>query len=49
MTRLLKSGVDPITVSTLAGHVDTSMLARVYVHFSNDADHLRSSLMRGVG
>lgn len=48
MTRLLKSGVDPITVSTLAGHVDTSMLARVYVHFSNDADHLRNSLMRGV-
>ncbi|MCY2967401.1 MAG: site-specific integrase [Planctomycetota bacterium] len=49
MTRLLKGGVDPITVSTLAGHVDTSMLARVYAHFSNDTEHLRSSLNRGTG
>lgn len=48
MTRLMKRGVDPITVSTLAGHVDTSMLARVYTHFSNDMDHLRTALKRGV-
>ncbi len=42
MTRLLKQRIDPITVSTLAGHVDTSMLARIYQHLSQDADHLLS-------
>lgn len=40
MTRLLKAGVDPITVSILAGHVDTSMLARQYQHLAHDAGHL---------
>ena len=42
MTRLLKQGVDPITVSTLAGHVDTSMLARIYSHLAQDANYLLS-------
>ncbi len=40
MTRLLMAGVDPITVSILAGHVDTSMLARNYQHLAHDAGHL---------
>ncbi|MBS0206937.1 MAG: tyrosine-type recombinase/integrase [Planctomycetes bacterium] len=40
MTRMLMGGVDPITVSILAGHVDTSMLARQYQHLAHDADHL---------
>jgi hypothetical protein len=30
--RALKNGVDPITVSVLMGHADTSMLAKVYQH-----------------
>lgn len=49
MTRLLKSGVDPITVSTLAGHADTSMLARVYAHLSHDPKHLQQALNRTRG
>jgi integrase len=46
MTRLLQNGVDPITVSTLAGHVDTSMLSRVYAHLNHSPDHLRRSVER---
>jgi integrase len=44
MTSLLKAGVDPITVATLAGHTDTSMLARIYSHIQNDTEHLRKAL-----
>jgi len=44
--KLLKSRIDPITVATLAGHVDASMLARVYQHLSQDADYLRNALSR---
>lgn len=40
MTRMLMADVDPITVSILAGHVDTSMLAKQYQHLAHDADHL---------
>lgn len=47
-TRLLKSGVDPITVATLAGHSDTSMLARVYAHIQNDNEHLLGALKKGA-
>jgi integrase len=46
MTRLLAAGVDPITISTLAGHVDTGMLSRVYAHLNQNADHLQSALRR---
>lgn len=46
MTRLLQEGIDPITVSTLAGHVDTSMLARQYQHLAQDPKHLLSKLRR---
>jgi len=44
MTRLLKSGVDPITVATLAGHNDVTMLARIYAHIQNDTEHLQKAL-----
>lgn len=37
-TRLLEAGVDSLTVSTLLGHVDGTMLAKVYSHLQrNDA------------
>jgi len=48
-TRLLKAGVDPITVATLLGHVDTSMLAKQYQHVSQDSEHLMKALKKGVG
>lgn len=46
MTRMLKKGNDPITVATLAGHNDPSMLARVYQHVGQDTDHLHAALAR---
>ena len=43
-TRLLKAGVDPLTVSKLMNHKDTRMLERVYQHVDTDGDHLRAGL-----
>ena len=39
-TRLLESGVDSLTVSTLLGHVDGTMLSKVYSHLQQNSDHL---------
>lgn len=44
MNRLLEAGVDPITIATLAGHVDTSMLARTYQHVAQNPEHLLKAL-----
>ncbi|MDB5306069.1 MAG: xerC 1 [Gemmataceae bacterium] len=38
--RLLTAGVDSLTVSTLLGHVDGTMLSRVYQHLQQNAAHL---------
>jgi integrase len=38
--RLLEAGVDSLTVSTLLGHVDGTMLAKVYSHLQRNAAHL---------
>ncbi len=48
MTRMLKSGVDPITVAHLAGHNDVSQLARTYAHIENDTTHLQAALKKGA-
>ncbi|MBA3727227.1 MAG: tyrosine-type recombinase/integrase [Armatimonadetes bacterium] len=48
VTRLLKEGVDPITIGALCGHADLSMIARVYAHVHQDAEHLRKALMKGA-
>ncbi len=40
--RALKSGLDALTVSQLMGHVDVSMVARVYSHLSHAPDFLKS-------
>jgi integrase len=45
-TRMLTSGVDPMTVATLLGHSDPSMLARVYQHLSQCPQHLVAQLNR---
>lgn len=45
-TRLLEAGVDHITVAALMGHVDATMLARVYSHVGERADYLREQLLR---
>lgn len=44
-TRMLEAGVDALTVSTLLGHVDGTMLARVYSHLAKNDDYLRGALM----
>ena len=46
MNRLLTSGVDALTVAVLAGHSDTSTLARVYAHLTQDPEYLLRQLRR---
>jgi integrase len=48
-TRLLEAGVDHITVAALLGHVDATMLARVYQHVGDRTDFLRAELLRATG
>ena len=48
-TRLLEAGADHITVSRLLGHVDGTMLARVYEHVGERTDFLRDELRRAAG
>ncbi len=48
VTRLLKAGSDPITVSALCGHADLSMIAKVYAHVHQDGEHLQKALRKGV-
>ncbi len=43
-TRKLVQGVDHLTVATIMGHVDGSMLARVYSHIDKNPEHLRRAL-----
>lgn len=45
-TRLLEANVDSLTVSTLLGHVDGTMLSRVYQHLQQNSDHLLGALNR---
>lgn len=42
--RLLLAGVDSLTVSTLLGHVDGTMLTRVYQHLQQSNEHLLKAL-----
>ena len=44
INRLLKAGVDHVTVALLAGHADPSMVARVYQHHSHDPHYLLNQL-----
>jgi integrase len=43
-TRKLKEGRDPITVATLLGHKDASMLCKHYEEISRDGEHLRNAV-----
>jgi len=44
-TRKLIQGHDHLTLATLLGHTDGSMLARVYSHIENDTAHLKRALL----
>jgi integrase len=43
-TRKLKEGVDPITVASLLGHKDATMLCKHYEGVSGDGEHLLGAL-----
>jgi integrase/recombinase XerC len=44
-TRKLIQGHDHLTLATLMGHTDGSMLARVYSHIDKDDAHLKRALV----
>jgi len=47
-TRALQNGVDPLTVSVLMGHADTSTLARTYAHLTQDPTYLQAAAKRAT-
>ena len=46
--RMLRSGVDALTVSVLMGHSDTTTLSRVYSHLTQAPDYLMTALKKGA-
>lgn len=48
-TRALENGVDPLRVSILMGHRDTTMVMRTYQHLSQNDKHLRAGLRQALG
>jgi integrase len=48
-TDALVRGVDAITVATLMGHQDTTMVSRVYQHLPQKVEHLQKMLMKATG
>ena len=49
MNRLLRKGVDSLTVAVLAGHQNPSTLAKTYQHLSQDRDYLLGQVKRAAG
>ena len=49
ITDALTRGVDPVTVSKLAGHRDLSMISRVYGHIETQAEHMTNAVEKAVG
>lgn len=43
-TRAILRGVDPMTVATLMGHKSLDMVSKVYVHLSDQEEHLRDAV-----
>jgi integrase/recombinase XerD len=48
-THALERGLDAVTVATLMGHRDTTMICRVYGHLMQKRDFLREAARRAVG
>ena len=46
--RMLRNGVDALTVSILMGHADTTMVAKVYSHLTQASDYLLAALQKGA-
>ena len=47
-TRLLEAGVDAMIVATLLGHVDTTMLGKVYSHVAQNPAFLREVIQKAA-
>jgi integrase len=45
-TRCLQVGIDSVTLAVLMGHVDASMISRVYQHLAHDPGQLRDVLKK---
>ncbi len=45
-THQLQTGTDPVTLATLLGHQDTTMLSKVYANLSQDPEYLRKQASR---
>ncbi|HEY2411072.1 MAG TPA: site-specific integrase [Pirellulaceae bacterium] len=43
---LTKGKIDPVTMATLAGHADLTMIYKVYGHLLKDSDHMREAAIR---
>ena len=43
-TSALERGIDPVSVSVLMGHADSSMLCRVYEHLARNTANLRMTM-----
>lgn len=48
-THALERGVDAVTVASLMGHRDTTMISRVYAHLLQRPDHLKNALRKAAG
>lgn len=46
VTRGLKKGIDPVTLSKIVGHQDVTMISRVYSHLQDDPEYLRAQASR---
>jgi site-specific recombinase XerD len=47
-TRKILEGVDLVTIATLMGHRDLTMLQKIYQHVKRRSDHLRNALNRSA-
>lgn len=48
-TAALQNGVDPVTLSKLMGHADTTMISRVYAQVHQDIEFMLSSAKKAKG
>jgi integrase len=47
-TKALLNGVDVATVAELLGHVDTTMVCKVYLHLANEIRHMETAAERAI-
>ena len=48
-TEAIERGLDLVTIATIMGHKDLSMLMKVYQHIKKKQEHLRSAVHQAIG